>query len=38
MNKDLYELLKNDYYKKKYDQLEETAIEYENDCNDFIND
>ena len=38
MNRDLYELLKNEYYKKKYDSLEESGINYENDQNDFIHD
>ena len=28
MHKDIYELLKNEYYKQRYDQLEETGIDY----------
>lgn len=38
MNRDIYELLKNDYYKKKYDELEEVGIDYENDFKEYISD
>mgnify|MGYP004452416327 CR=1 FL=1 len=34
MNKNIYNLLKDEYYKKRYDQLEETAIDYHDDSND----
>ena len=38
MNKDLYNLLKHEYYKRKFDQLEEVGIEYFDDSFDYIDD
>ena len=35
MNKDIYELLKNEYYKARYDQLEETGIDYYDDSDTY---
>ena len=35
MNKDLYELLKNEYYKQRFDQLEEFGIDYEIDSDNY---
>ncbi len=31
MNRDIYEMLKDSYYKQRYDMLEEAAIDYVND-------
>jgi len=36
MNYDLKELLKNEYYRKRYDQLEETSIDYISDEEDNV--
>lgn len=36
MNKNIYELLKDSYYKQRYDLLEESSIDYIDDKNDFI--
>ena len=36
MNKDIYNLLKDEYYKRRYDMLEESSIDYINDDTEFI--
>jgi len=38
MNKKIYELLKDEYYKKRYDELEETSIDYYDDSKSYIDD
>jgi len=36
MHKDIYELLKSEYYKKRYDMLEETSIDYVDDSLEYL--
>ncbi len=36
METNLYDLLKSNYYKNRYDKLEETSIDYIDDSDNFV--